>query len=281
MQTIAVLITCHNRQKKTLACLDALFDSDPLSDATFEVFLVDDGSKDGTAECIKACYPTVHLIAGDGNLFWNGGMRVAFAAAMQEGFDFYLWLNDDTMLYGHALAGLATLANAQQHIHHQPTVVVGTTQDALSGAATYGGLRHLSSWRPLKHTMVLSTDKAVLCDTMNGNCVLIPRAVADKVGNLEKAFVHAMGDIDYGLRVSKASFPIMIFPGYAGICSHNPIDNTFRDPRLSFSARWKKIMGVKGLPPKQWYVLVRRHAGFMWPLLLVWPYVKIILRVNR
>lgn len=280
LSQIAVLITCHNRKEKTLACLEAFFKASEEAEIIAAVFLTDDGSTDGTEQAVRERYPQVNIIKGDGNLYWNGGMRVAFAAAMERGFDYYLWLNDDTILYASALRNLLALAKAEARSRNKPAVVVGTTQDAISGAATYGGLRKLSAWRPLRHTMVLEADAAP-CDTMNGNCVLIPGAVASKVGNLEAAFVHAMGDIDYGLRVSQAGFPIMVLPGYVGVCSHNPIDNTFMDARLSLSERWKKIMSLKGLPPKQWYVLTRRHAGLLWPLLFVWPYVKVVFGINR
>lgn len=281
MQTIAVLMTCHNRREKTLACLTALFNSDPVLNTAIEVFVVDDGSTDGTSSAIKAVYPSVHVIAGDGNLYWNGGMRVAFAAAMVKGFDFYLWLNDDTILYPGAVAALLALANAEQQRQNKPAVIVGTTQDAPTGAATYGGLCRKSVWRPLNHTLVFAAAGATPCETMNGNCVLIPGAVAKQVGNLEPAFVHAMGDIDYGLRASKAGFPLMVLPGFIGTCSHNPVDNTFMDSRLSRRLRWSKITSLKGLPPKQWFVLVRRHAGLLWPLLFAWPYVKVMLSSRR
>ena len=278
MQTIAVLMTCHNRREKTLSCLDALFKSIPAPDVAVEVFLVDDGSTDGTSSAVKATYPGVQLIAGDGNLYWNGGMRVAFAAAMQKGFDFYLWLNDDTILYPSALPALLALVNAEQRRQKKPTIIVGTTQDAPGGTATYGGLCRKSVWRPLNHSIVFSHSMPIPCETMNGNCVLVPNALAKHLGNLEPAFVHAMGDIDYGLRATTAGFPLLVLPGYVGVCSHNPVDNTFLDCRLSLGVRWSKIMNLKGLPPKQWYVLVRRHAGLLWPLLFIWPYAKVVLK---
>jgi GT2 family glycosyltransferase len=280
MPTIAVLITCHNRREKTLACLDAFSVSQTLSDVSFQVYLVDDGSNDGTGAAVTAQFPAVKIIVGDGSLFWNGGMRVAFSAALQERFDYYLWLNDDTILYPTALSNLIKLATLEARKLSNPAVIVGTTQSEPGGSATYGGLRKISAWRPLTHAIVLDVTPTS-CDTMNGNCVLIPSEVANKVGNLDSAFVHAMGDIDYGLRVSHAGFPIIVLPEFVGVCAHNPIDNTFMDMRLSLSERWKKIISLKGLPPNQWYILTRRHAGLLWLFLFVWPYVKVIFRISR
>jgi len=54
--TIAVLITCHNRVRKTLRCLNALFEAEK-GNCTINVYLVDDGSTDGTALSIKENYP--------------------------------------------------------------------------------------------------------------------------------------------------------------------------------------------------------------------------------
>ena len=46
MNQIAVLITCHNRKEKTLHCLQNLYKQS----ITCDVYLVDDGSIDGSSE---------------------------------------------------------------------------------------------------------------------------------------------------------------------------------------------------------------------------------------
>ena len=46
-------------------------------------------------EAVGKMFPQVHIIKGDGNLFWNRGMYMAWQAAIKEkDYDFYLWLND-------------------------------------------------------------------------------------------------------------------------------------------------------------------------------------------
>lgn len=104
---LAVLMTCHNRKDKTMTCLSSLYKASQPIDYSIDVFLVDDGSTDGTGEAVKEKYPEVNIIKGDGSLFWNQGMRLAWNVASSRcSYDFYLWLNDDVILFEHALREL-------------------------------------------------------------------------------------------------------------------------------------------------------------------------------
>ena len=96
MTSIAVLMTCHNRVNSTLECLAHLYEQTALDRVVLSVYLVDDGSSDGTGEQVHERFPDVNVLKGDGSLFWNGGMHRAFGEALKVGFDYYLWLNDDT-----------------------------------------------------------------------------------------------------------------------------------------------------------------------------------------
>ena len=218
----AVLITCHNRKPKTLACLAALFNQALSPEVTIEVYLVDDSSTDGTAEEVQQAYPQVKILQGDGNLFWNGGMRKAFAEALKQDYDYYLWLNDDTVLYPEALSTLLATSHylvEQGDIH---SIVVGSTQDPENGALTYGGVVQEYRWHPLRFRLVQPNETAQRCDTMNGNFVLIPRKVAQLVGNLAPELIHYVADYDYGLRAKNQGCTVWVAPGYAGTCPLNP-----------------------------------------------------------
>ena len=54
--TLAIIIACHNRRETTLACLASLVQND-VENIDAEIFLMDDGSTDGTSEAVKAKYP--------------------------------------------------------------------------------------------------------------------------------------------------------------------------------------------------------------------------------
>jgi GT2 family glycosyltransferase len=275
---IAVLITCHNRKQKTLTCLDKLFSNSLPEGCSLDVYLVDDGSTDGTELAVREFYPQVNILRGDGNLYWNGGMKIAFDAAMIEHHDYYLWLNDDTLLYINAIKSLISTSHELQAKQCKSVIVVGSTQDEIDGRLTYGGVIRPSKWKPTAFKLIAPSEVPVECETMNGNCVLIPHEIVRVLGGMEPNFAHAMGDLDYGLRAGYAGFAVWVMPSFAGTCSNNAVDSSFNDASLSISTRLKKILSPKGVPLTSWRIFTQRHAGMLWPICWLWPYVKVMLK---
>lgn len=277
MQIIAVLMTCHNRREKTLACLDALFVNALPCGFALKVFLVDDGSTDGTSAAVLEKYSNVCVIHGDGNLYWNRGMRLAFATAMEEGFNYYMWLNDDTFLYPSAIDQLlqTKLPDSIGNV-----IAVGAVCDPLTRAMTYGGARFESApfYRPFSATEVQPIKQPQIIHVIHGNVVLIPDSIARKIGNLDPLFEHAMGDTDYSLRAHKIGVCMLLTAEYVGTCSRNSVSGTHQDPTLPLILRIRYIFSRKGLPWRPWLALCWRYAGIVWPLYFLWGYIKVILK---
>ncbi len=268
---IAVLLTSYNRKKTTLASLARLFMQK--CEAELVAFVVDDNSPDGTYDAVASEFPKVRLLRGSGDLFWCGGMRMAFEAALAEDFDQYLWLNDDTILDPDALARLLATYRA---LNDPTAILVGSTRDSTTGALTYGGVVRSSRVHPMKFKLVPPADHPQECETINGNCVLIPREAAALVKNLSSEFRHAIGDFDYGLRARKLGCRIYVAPGFYGTCSTNSDAGTFRDRTKPLSSRWKHLTSNKGLPPGEYLIYVRRHGGPLWPIFWAMPYVRTV-----
>ncbi|MCK5662791.1 MAG: glycosyltransferase family 2 protein, partial [Thiotrichaceae bacterium] len=265
-----------NRFGITLACLDSLFAQNNLDSIKLSVFLVDDNSADGTADAVHERYPQVHIIMGDGNLFWNRGMHRSFEEALKTGFDFYLWLNDDTTLHSEALEVLLKTHQELVEDGIPASIVIASTKDPVTGEFTYGGYRQSSNFNPLSLRLTPAADKPIYCDTFCGNVVLIPRRVAGVVGNIDPVFKHRWGDVDYGLRAKSIGCQCWIVPGYHAECAANPNADRWRDKKLPIKDKLKDIRSIKGLAKNDWKIYVRRHGGLLWPLMWVRPYMRLL-----
>lgn len=274
---VCALLCCHNRRAQTLACLRALQASTGLAHVTLSAVLVDDGSRDGTAEAVAQAFPWVQVVRADGSLFWCRSMHLAVAQAQGQRHDFYLWLNDDTLVQPDAVARLLDTAKTCAAIASSAVIVVGSTVDAHSAALTYGGRRRVSAWQRTRWELLAPSDTAQTIDTMDGNLVLVNAAAATLVGNLDPAFEHAMGDHDYALRARALGVGVWLAAGVHATCPVNSAQGGFNDAALSLRQRWRHMMSRKGLPWRSWARFTRRHAGPLWWVFFAWPYVRVLL----
>lgn len=274
---ICAILTCFNRRETTLSCLRALQTSAERINGELAAVLMDDGSTDATSPAVKAEFSWVKVIENrEEPLFWCRGMHAAFAQAISDKYDYYLFINDDTIILEDALERLVVCHQNLVKKLSQPALVVGSTFDSVSRNLTYGGQRITRRSRT-NFSKIVPTDVPQKVDTFNGNIVLLPSDVVAQVGNLDPIFEHAMGDTDYGLRARNKGIGVWTAPGYHGTCSCNPTSGTFNDLTLSLNRRWKLIMSRKGLPIRSWMHFTRRHTGWLWPIYFAWPYAKVVI----
>ncbi|MFT4203280.1 MAG: glycosyltransferase [Chitinophagaceae bacterium] len=252
MQSIAILLTVHNRKLKTLACLAHVFAQHEVSGCQWEVFMTDDGCTDGTPEAVAAQFPSVHIVKGDGNLYWNRGMYAVWQTASEyKDFDFYLWLNDDTLLFVNALKVLLQSSLLKQSL----SIMVGATVASTDHSqVTYGG-------RSENGLLLPKVEQMQLCRYFNGNIVLIPRAVYKQLGKNDPVFHHALGDFDYGLRASKVGITSFVVPGVLGVCDLHEHLPSWCNAEKKLGQRWKVFRSPLGQNPEEFFIYERRHSG--------------------
>jgi len=262
---IAVLLTCYNRRKQTIHCLRSLFTATSSSKYEINVFLTDDGSTDGTGEEIKKQYPQVNIIQGSGNLYWNRGMNLAWETASKRfNYDFFLWLNDDVSLFEESFNILFEHVKDQNQSN---SIFVGACQ-SVEGKVSYSGYKN--------RKMVIPNGNSQLCDSFNGNVVLIPFSVFKQIGFLDPIFHHAQGDFDYGLRAKEKGISSFVCSNYVGICDRNNELPKWCNPKYSFIVRLKNFYSPLGGRPKLTFIFQRKHHGI---LLATFHYLTIHLRL--
>ncbi|MGB4989617.1 MAG: glycosyltransferase, partial [Pyrinomonadaceae bacterium] len=102
---VAFVIPVHNRREITLQCLRSLARIDRTG-LSIKIFIVDDGSTDGTSDAIREQYPDVELISGDGTLHYAGGTNRGIEAAMKWPPDYIVTMNDDAVYHDQFLQKL-------------------------------------------------------------------------------------------------------------------------------------------------------------------------------
>lgn len=268
MTKIAVLLTTYNRREKTLACLNSLRSQKAPGNISLEIFLTDDASADGTAAAVKEMFPEVNVYHGTGSLYWAGGMRSTWQQAIKYQPDFYLLLNDDTLLHEDAVATLLENSNTNQ----TPSICIGSTCDTHSGEISYGGWK-LQGRRTWKSSRIHSATTYVDCDFGNANIMLVPRVVVEKIGILADHFTHSLADYDYTLKAKKAGFKVQVAPGFLGTCIDDHGRN-WKSANTTLKERIQYLKSPKGLAYKEYLRFIKDHFPLSYPSAFVKLWMK-------
>ncbi len=287
--SIAVILTVHNRREKTVSCLRHLFAAAEAAEGSVSltVFLTDDGCTDGTAEAVRQEFPQlstlnsqlstpkVHIVQGDGNLYWAGGMRKAWQAAIDSGtpWDYYLLINDDTYIYnnvfpqlfeaidyGYQLTGRYGMASG---ITCQPTIELGVRSEEI----TYGGLNFVNKTKG-RQVLVKPTGTPQRIDMTHANILLVHHSVVEEIGIFHKGFLHSGADQDYGMMASRHGFPVYSTSLVCGACERDHYsmrEEAQQLMRMSLTER-KKYVNAPLHCDSDYLLLVRRNMPLRYPM---------------
>tara|TARA_R110002167_G_scaffold127834_5_gene309648 strand:- start:1108 stop:1953 length:846 start_codon:yes stop_codon:yes gene_type:complete len=268
MKNIAILITCHNRREQTIKSLTSLFSCYLPINYLLEIFLVDDGSTDGTSEQVNKEFPNVKVIKGSGNLFWNQGMRLAWNTAIQKGdYDFYIWLNDDTMLNENAIDHLLVCYSEVLTNTGKSAIITGACMESKEEQVfSYGGKTDEKNVEP--------NGSIQQCKYINGNIVLIPQEIFNEIGVLSSDYTHGMGDYDYGLQAHHKGFPCYTTKIYVATCPTNKGIPAWCNPKKSIKERFIAFYSPRGLNVKEYVIFRKKFWPYTWVFFAFKAYFK-------
>lgn len=268
-ENLAILLTCHNRKNKTIACIQSLYNADIPSNYNVDVYLTDDGSTDGTSEAVLDMFPLVKVIKGDGSLFWAGGMRLAWGVAMKNGtYAVYLLLNDDVILKDDFFQKFLetdeySIKNTGRHgIYSESTI------DNNSSKVTYGASRIKSFLFIVKSYRIEPTEQPQCCDLTNANILWVSKDTVETIGIFDTRYTHGIADYDYTLIAKKRKIPVFLTPGICGECVHDH-DKNWRSGEYSLKERINFLKSPKGLAYSEYMYYVKNIFHFLYPIHLL------------
>lgn len=195
-----VVIPVHNRVAFTRACLASLHEQTVLG---FQIVVVDDGSTDGTAEMVRTEFPNVHMLRGEGDLWWTGATNLGVAEGLRLGATHLVTLNDDTVPAPDFIENLMSSALAA------PAALIGAyALDAGTGEPVYRG--ETIRWATASYESHLGGEaRRVEVTHFPGRGLLIPAEVFRRIGFFDgDHFPQTAADYDFTHRARRAGYRI-------------------------------------------------------------------------
>jgi len=280
MKKIAILITVFNRIDKTIVCLESLFSTRNNFDQPirYKVFLTDDGSTDGTREkvCAQFHNQDIEIFNGSGSLYWNGGMNNSWRAAISEGgFDGYLWLNNDSVLYPNLWEQIIAADLYSIEYYHKGGIYVGSTKDTKTGNFSYGGFVFKSKWT-LKDEFLPPTGVVQSCHAAHGNITYISHNVVENEGVFCDDYIHGGGDHDYTYLAYKHGFPVLIMSEYVGECENDHKGSDVAFTSMSIKERFAYVKQPLGYNLNNALLFQKRCFPYRYPFVWATSYFRIL-----
>ena len=204
----ALILPVRNRKDYTLAILHQLKRqiAQCSAEQVIHIVVVDDGSTDGTPELIEQAFADVHLLSGDGNLWWTGAIATGMQYSHQQlQTDYIVWLNDDITLSDDFISQLLTLCQSGQQ-----KIITGGIVCAQSypNWIVFGGV--IAS-QPINSLQQFDQTSLIKVDTLNGNIAVMPAQLMTDIG-LPNAtrFRHYGGDYEYICRAKEAGYKVKL-----------------------------------------------------------------------
>lgn len=251
-ESVYILIPVHNRRFVTLQCLANLHCDENLN--CYQFVVIDDGSTDGTSDAVKANYPEVTVLAGNGNLWWTGAIRKGMEYAISQGAGYIIWLNDDCLPQAGAIAQLLKICQTNPKI-----IVGGQAIDPDTQQPSYGGVVS----RTFKVEKVNAKPQQLLeCDGLNGNLVCMPASVVKTIGypNYQR-FPHYHADTTYTHFAKQNGYRLLLCGDTISFCRNDNTPISWLSEKRSAWWLLKQRFTIKS--PHYW----KAHLGFYQELL--------------
>jgi hypothetical protein len=201
-------------------CLRSVFDQ--TKNISFEVFVVDNNSGDGSVEMVREKFPQVDLTASAENLGFAKGNNLAIKKSRGK---YILLLNPDTEILENALekmvrfmdahpeCGIAGCKLLNPDLSLQPSV--RAFPDLASQVFILLKIHHLFPHSKAMYKYLVQNfdyEKTQEVDQVMGAFMMIRREVIEKIGLMDETFWLWYEEVDFCKRAKDAGFKILYTP---------------------------------------------------------------------
>lgn len=250
---ISIVILNWNQYDDTAECLRSLRH---VHHPPFEIYLVDNGSIDGSPEKLVAEFPEVRIVRNTENLGYAEGNNVGIRKALESGANFILLLNNDTVVHAEFLAELMKVADREPTAGILGAKVVYYDRPDLLWAL--GG----NLLQPFARIRMLGRDRPVAdvgssvgeFDHVPGATMFVRSEVFRRQGLLDRNYFLNWEDAEFCIRAKKAGWRVLGVPN--SVVLHKVSRATAGKLAMYFGQRNRLLFASTCLPRWQFALCV-------------------------
>lgn len=258
---LSVLLVSYNTRHLLDPCLAALRVALRQVPGGGRIVVVDNASRDGSAEHLAAHHPDVHLVHSDRNVGFGRANNLGLPGCSGR---FVLLLNTDAFIEPDAL-----IRSIEHMDSHPECGILGARLKGRDGVLQPScrytpsplglfvqrlGLQRLFPSVRLVDDMAWPHDQVRACDWVPGCYYLVRREVIDQVGLFDPRFFLYYEEVDHCLRTRQAGWTVHYFPGTTVV--HWGGESAGTDGPLTAGGR--QLLGLQ-LESEQ--LFFRKHRG--------------------
>jgi N-acetylglucosaminyl-diphospho-decaprenol L-rhamnosyltransferase len=275
---LSIIIISYNTREMTMACLHSVYEE--TRGISFEVIVVDNDSKDGSAQSIKKKFPAVKLIVSDKNLGFGRANNLATKIAKGN---YLLLLNPDTIVLNGAIQKLYSFAcrNPNNRIYGGRTLYSDLTLNPTSC------WRRPTLWSLFCYSVGLTKifkgnsifdpesyghwkrDSVRLVDIVTGCLLMIERKLWDQLNGFDNVFFMYGEEADLCIRSAKFGASPIITPDATIIHHDGASEKIYADKMIRIlrakkqfiKKHWNQVGMLIGFSLLLYSVLVRMVAS--------------------
>jgi GT2 family glycosyltransferase len=206
-----ILILNWNGADDTLDCLQSL---ETVRSDHVVPLVIDNGSTDDSVPRINNFFPHIPILELEQNLMYAGGNNAGLNWAVEQGFDYVVFLNNDTTVEPDFLKPLLKVFEADSQIGMAaPLMCYAARPDRV----WYGG-GEVNLWtgyiahRHIREAVQQVPSRVVETDYITGCCMMMPTALAQELGGFDTGFKMYGEDVDLSLRCRAKGYRLMFVP---------------------------------------------------------------------
>ncbi|WP_238903668.1 glycosyltransferase family 2 protein [Clostridium sp. YIM B02506] len=208
--SVYVVLVNYNGYEDTEACIKSLRN---IHYYNYKIVVVDNASTDDSYNKLEKIKEDVILIKSEKNLGFSGGNNIGIKYALQQGADYIMLLNNDTLVEPDFLNIMIDTAESSENLGIVGCKMMYYPQNDI---VWYGGgyidWNKYSGVHENQGTKDSQDDNVREVTFLTGCCMLIKRSTIEKVGYLSEEYFMYLEDLDYCAKVLDNNLRIIYNP---------------------------------------------------------------------